>query len=355
MKRIITFLIILIIVISCEPIEVQVQDSFDFQIKSEYLVVNKIETEIPTILNIIPERIVEDTNYSFSYKIFEGDGFFKLGNTILVPEQEYEIEDLQLDLKYTGEIDGEHKITTTLTDSKGLSKNHLVAYQIEGKTDFDFIVSFDKDENYINEYTDFTLRLDKKGDDELTYKAYFQNIEGELKVTDIQEVIKQNELFNISEGINIGKFKSIEVQDKEIEFVIEASNGIRKSKTISFNSLQTNFEVIITPTPFRGHFSESIQFNILIEQPDDLTQEISYSMYFTSMDLGNLYLKINNFEEEIITTPGYEVDLGTNPYMNGSLIELGIGSARTGTMTFHFTDSNGAEYKTSVNVEFYDN
>ncbi len=73
------------------------------------------------------------------------------------------------------------------------------------------------------------------------------------------------------------------------------------------------------------------------------------------MGLGGLFLKINNLGEEIITTPAFKVDLGTNHFMNADLRELGIGNARKGTITFFFNDSNGAKHETTADVEFYGN
>ncbi|WP_128755358.1 TraQ conjugal transfer family protein [Aquimarina sediminis] len=354
MKKSILILFTLSFIIGCEPMEVNVKDSFDFQIKSQYISTNKIDTEILTFIDIFPNHIVEGTTYTFEYEIQEGDGFYKLENLVLSPGQKYEFSDLEIVPKYVAKIAGQHQIQTFIENDKGLRKEHKLAYQII-KEDFDFTITFEKNENYVNEFANFIIRLDpKENDEEATYKAYFKNTDGELILLDDEESFRQNEFFDIEGEITQGRFRSLEVNNKEIEFIIESSNGIIRSQKIVYSSLQTDFEVTITPTPLADNYRNGIKFKILILPPKNIEQEITYSMYFTSMNLGNLFLTINNFGEEIITTPGFKVDLGTNPYMNGDLKELGIGNARKGTVTFFFNDSNGANYETTANVEFYD-
>ncbi len=356
MKKSILILFALSFIISCEPVEVNVKDSFDFQIKSQYLSINKINTEILTFIDIVPNHIVEGTTYTFEYEIQEGEGFYKLENSILSPGQQYEFTDLEIIPKYVAKTEGQHQVKTFLENDKGLRKEHKLAYQIV-KEDFDFTITFEKNENYVNEYTDFILRLDTtKNEEGATYKAYFKNIDGELILLDNEESFRQNDFFEIEGEVIQGRFKSLEVENKEVEFIIESSNGIIKSQKVEYTSLQTDFEVTITPTPLKGNYRYGIEFRMLILPPDNLEQEINYSMYFTSIELGDLYMTIYNFGEEINTTPGFEVDLTTeaNNLLGCKLIELGVGSARTGTITLFFKDSNGAKYETTANVEFYD-
>ena len=355
MKNIILILLVLTSIISCEPIEVEVQDSSNFNIKAEYIAINEIETEIETFIDIIPKDIAQDSAYSFKYEIQEGEGFLIMESTILSSGQEYKFEGLGFVPRYIGKTNGQHEVNIYIKNNKGLEKEHKLTYQITEPKGFELDIIFNKNENYVNEYTDFVIRINNKGNEELTYKAYFRNIQGELKIFDKNETIAQNELFDLNKEIINGKFKSLVIEEKEIEFIIEASNGVIKSKKIKYNSLLTNFEVTITPTPLRGSFFGAIEFNMLITPPENLIQKIDYYMYFTSSNLGNLSLELSGTEEGVTgASPGFKVNLGSSTFMNGDLEELGIGSPRKGTITFYFNDSNGAKYETSAEVEFYE-
>ena len=90
MKKSILILFALSFIIGCEPIEINVTDSFDFQIKSQYISTNKIDTEILTSIDIFPNHIVEGTTYTFEYEIQKGEGYYKLENNILSPGQKHE-------------------------------------------------------------------------------------------------------------------------------------------------------------------------------------------------------------------------------------------------------------------------
>ncbi len=342
----------LLFIIGCEPIEVTVKDSFDFQIKSQYISINKIDTEILTFIDIFPDHIVEGTIYTFEYEILEGDGFYKLENLVLSPGQKYEFSDLEIVPKYIAKTEGQHQIQTFIENDKGLRKEHKLAYQII-KEDFEFSVAFDKNENYVNEYTDFILRIDTTKNEEAIYKVYFKNVNGELEILDSEGAISQNEFLDLDNEFMKGRFRSFEVGSLEIEFVIESSNGIVKSQKVEYSSLQTDFEVVMTPNPLKVPYLWDMNFTYFIKRPRHLEQEIEYYLYITSFKLGTMGYTINNGDGLI--SQGFEWNIGSRISGGGILKQLGVVSPRTGTVTFHFRDTNGAEFETTVDVEFYDN
>jgi hypothetical protein len=352
MKKSILILFALSFIIGCEPIEVNVKDSFDFQIKSQYISINKTDTEILTFIDIFPNHIIEGTTYTFEYEIQEGDGFYTLENLVLSPGQKYEFSDLGIVPKYVAKIEGQHHIQTFIENDKGLRKEHKLSYQII-EQDFEFSVVFGKNENYINEYTDFILRLNIAKNEEATYKVYFKNIDGELEILDSEETINQNELLDLDSEFIKGRFRSFEVGNQEIEFVIESSNGIIKSQIINFKTLLTDFEVVMTPNPLKVPYRWDMNFTYFIKRPRHLEQEIEYYLYVTSTELGTMGYTINNSDGLI--SQGFEWSIGSGISGRGILKQLGVVSPRTGTVTFHFRDTNGAEFETSVDVEFYDN
>ena len=325
-------------------------DSFDFQIKSQYISTNKIDTEILTSIDIFPNHIVEGTTYTFEYEIQKGEGYYKLENNILSPGQKHEFSGLEITPKYIAQTEGQHQIMAFLENDKGLRKEHKLAYQIK-KQDFDFTITLNKNENYVNEFTDFVLRLDTTKNEEAAYKVYFKNIDGELKILETEEVINQNEFLDLNSEFVKGRFRSFEVGSKEIEFVIESSNGIVKSQIINLETLLTDFEVVITPNPLKAPYLWDMNFTYFIKRPDGLKQEIEYYLYFTTLELGKMGLVLNN--DNAVSSQGFEWPIGSITSGGGILKQLGVVSPRIGTVTFHFRDSNGAKFEISTDVDFY--
>ncbi|WP_108867506.1 hypothetical protein [Aquimarina aquimarini] len=219
------------------------------------------------------------------------------------------------------------------------------------QTDFNVVVLFDKQESYVNEYTSFNVNIQKKGNDNLTYKAYFTNVEGELKLPSEEETIIQNREFDISEGITFMEFKGTAIQNNEIEFVVEASNGIRKTQTIKYNTLPTDFEIIINPKKKSVSVWDAAQFSLSIIIPD-VNQNLEYNIYFKGEN-SNAWIEIGNVGSGMTAVPGQIRPLGTNSHTFINIRLIGSLAAIEDTFTIVIIDSNGVERSEKVTVDFF--
>ncbi len=356
MKKILVLISLAFLIVSCEESEIDIQklEPTDFKIavnsgKESFIINETIE------YNLLIEPIKPITEkLTYTLKLFDNgiQGEFSInGNTYLPDESITSLQEGYTSIKYTGNKTGSGDIVFEITASNGISKSVSAPITIQN-TDFDFEVLFDKSKNYIHEKTSFNINIEKKGIEPLTYKAYFKNVEGEIKLNDQDETIFQNRLFDLAEGITFGQFKGKLAQETNIEFVVEASNGMVKSQMINFKTLLTNFEVVMTPDPMAGFYLWELNFTYFIQRPENLKQEIEYYLYITSTGLGNLMYNINGNEDN--TVQGFERKIGNRISNGGKLIQLGVVSPRSGIVTFHFRDSNGATYEKSINVDYYE-
>ncbi len=354
MKKIIIFISLALSILSCEEIEVDIQkaNSTDFSITAnvnqESLLVNE-KFEFNLFIEAITP-ITEELDYSLKFFDTGINGELSI-NGIVYQEGERipNISPGTTVVDYIGNEVGSGTITFQVTASNDLVKSIPITISIQ-KTDFDFEVLFDRNENYINEKTSFNINLEKRGSEPLTFKTYFKNIEGEITLDDQGESIFQNRMFDISEGITFGEFKGTLIQEGNIEFVIEASNGITKSQIINFKTLLTDFEVVMTPNPMVGSYLSDLDFTYFIKRPDNLEQEIEYYLHITSVGLGRLMYNISGSNDNI--QQGFEWNIGNRISNGGKLKQLGVSSPRSGVVTFHYRDSNGATYEKSITVDY---
>jgi hypothetical protein len=218
------------------------------------------------------------------------------------------------------------------------------------QADFEVTVLFDKKESYVNEYTTFSINIQKESNDNLTYKAYFTNAEGELKLPYGEQVIIQNRQFEISEGITFIEFKGTTIQNNEIEFVVEASNGICKKQTIKHNVLPTDFEIVINPKKRRVSVFDAAQFSLSIIAPQ-VDQELEYNIYFKG-EKSNTWIEIGNIGSGITAVPGQIISLDTNSHAFFNIRLIGSLAAIQDTFTIVITDSNGVERLEKVTIDF---
>jgi hypothetical protein len=356
MKKIIILVSIALSIISCEELNVDIQNlektSFTLTTNTdqETLLLNQ---SIELNLSIaIEEPVTEDLNFSMKYFDTGVEGELSInGVEYAQGEVINNISNGTMILSYLGTSIGDGSLIFQITSSNEITKDIIIPIIVK-ETNFEFTVLFDKEKNYINESTPFNINIETKGTENLTYKAYFKNVEGEIKLDSENQGIFRNQEFNLTEDVTFGEFKGTKVQDTGIEFVVEASNGVVKSKTINFETLLTKFEVVMTPDPLSVPYRWDSSFTYFIKRPDGLEQEIEYYLYITSVGLGNLMYIINGSEDHI--PQGFEWNIGNRISNGGLLKQLGMVSPRKGVVTFHFRDSNGATYEKSINVDYYD-
>ena len=218
-------------------------------------------------------------------------------------------------------------------------------------TDFEFEILFDQKENYINEKTPFQIKLKSEGEEELSYLAYFRNMQGEVIIDGQETTFIQNRSFQIEEGITEGTFMGRAEESGDLEFVIEASNGIIKSETIKFTTKLTNFEVIITPEPLSGNYRSDLFFTYQIRRPGNLEQNIEYFLFITVSGFEDLQYRIQGMDEVVF--PGVEASIGNELLNLCYLTQVGYNFPQSGTVTFHYRDSNGAVYEKTIDVDLY--
>jgi hypothetical protein len=151
------------------------------------------------------------------------------------------------------------------------------------------------------------------------------------------------------------EYRANEITNSALEVVITASNGISRTINVDYDSLATDFEVVITPDDMSTFYAFPQVFQIGIIPPDVNDYELEYTMYYETADgLDTVYLSFNNVDISGATLPGVVIDFETNTYLNGNINQLGLLSPRTGDITFYFTDSNGVTNSKTVSVDSYE-
>lgn len=459
MKKNIFYLAIILIMMSCETaLEVEIQDSFDFEITTNQDEISFISSKIETKLIITPEREVTGTEYFFLYNLENGNGYYTLNNEILSPNQEYKLSSLTTDLFYTGEDLGTHKTNIQIRNDNDLTIEHLVSYKIIDQTDFQFtitksanevffteeiILNFDIQQlsnelpqnltyqlkyvgsslngvlkintteitpgqiisnltegnfegvftasvpgdfeliflaeasngkqqevtvnytvketdfnftvepsgysDYVKDITPFQFQIEKIGVENLSYQLSFTGQDGEFRKG--VNTYNNGDLFDIPQGIFTMDYKALEITSNPITIEIKASNGLVRTKTVSYESLATDFEVIFSPDTFSQFYAFSISADFSILPPAVDNYFLTYKFYYTTTDLGATKLKELNTNSNV--GPGEIIDMGANITARINLSQLGTTSVRNGEITFVIIDSNGVEIEKTIQVDWH--
>ena len=356
MKNIILYLFALLITFSCEEIEVKTQEleltEFNIEINSttESIAINET-IELSLFVDILEPKT---ENLKFSMICYDTgiNGVFSVNGVNYADGETIDnISSGNIGISYIGTEIGSGSLTFQVEASNGKIKSIDVPLDIQ-RTDFDFEILFSKTENYVNELTDFSININQNTNENLTYKTYFKNIEGFLRIGDVE--VQSNKMVEVFNGTTFGDFRATKIQDSEIEFFITASNGLMRKRKVSFNSLPTDFEVIINPTPIRSFFEYNNSFfDINIIKPQVSNQSLEYTMFYDNNIGKAISIQLEDLQDIDGTNDVY--DFKERTYTRGRISQVGTPEPISGDITFFFTDSNGIKVTKTVSLEFYDN
>ncbi len=284
MKKLIYLALVLITFISCDTgLEVEIQDSFDFTIKSNQKDVSFISEEIKTTVTIEPERMVQGTKYLFSYESIKGNGYYKQNESILTPGQEYEVDGLSLDLFYVGEDIENHEVELKIKNDNGLLVKHSITYKIVDLNDFRVnVINLSSDEIFFSENANFDLEIEKVQNElnqDLTYDIKFleSSLNGKLTIQET-EIELGNEITGLSEGRFNSNFLASESGNLDIRLLVRASNGKTQEVTVSYKIKPTKIILKVTPELNNNYIETPTKFNFEVSKEgiENLTYELSF-------------------------------------------------------------------------------
>lgn len=301
MKNLLYPLLILIF-ISCDSnLDVIIKDNFDFKITTEQKEISRIGEEVKTSIKITPERIVKGTKYYFSYKLSKGRGVYKMNDTTLIPEEEYELKSLEEEIVYIAEELGDNEVEITVRNENDLGAKRVIFYKIVDLTNFQVTVTKSADEIYFKEVLTFDFDIKKLANEleqDLTYEFRYikSSLVGDLFIND-DELKEGSSRTNLSEGKVSGVFRAKETGNFNLTFLVEASNGKKHEVIINFLVKKTDFEFKVYPSNREGYVNDLTRFNF--EIVSNGIEALNYNLTFRGQQ-GELKINGNSFTNEQI-------------------------------------------------------
>ncbi|TCP28156.1 uncharacterized protein DUF3872 [Tenacibaculum skagerrakense] len=341
MRKLLYIFIILTSLLACDTgLEIEVQDSFDFTITSDQKDISFVSEEINTTITIEPERKVQGTQYFFSYELDNGNGYYKLNNTILTPGQEYKLESLEFNLVYVGEDVNTHTTEITIRNSNDLTTSHLISYKIVDFNDFKVnTIKLSNDEVFLSQKVEFELEIEKvvnELEQELEYEIKFINssLNGKLNINQ-NEIVLGESLTDLSEGKHRISFLANQGGNAQIDLLVKASNGKSQEVTINSEIIPTSILLEVTPEKTENYIKTPTAFNFNIYKIG--VEEITYELVFK-----NINGKLSNTDNEYFKNETISVTEG-NFQMNFE----GFETSNT-PIEFTLNASNGLSKTVSV-------
>lgn len=311
MKTLYKFLALIFIasLTSCDK-EIELIESFNFEIEENHNLNSTIKIEELTSFSIVPDQIVTTNKYYFKYNVDQGEGYYIDQNDNRIPIGEWvELSDLDFKFSYVGEEIGEHLILIDIKDSKELTKPTEIKYNIEHSS---FTVSLNsiREKVTINKPTNISLALINDGEDKsATFKYKFSFLEGNGEINElndkgeIERSITPNQSYDIEEGALNYEFKSTEKGSTKLIAEVINNNGKKQKDTLNFNAEDRTFDFTATRGLAEINLGESVNITYTIEENGGLEKD-SYEMTYTNSSNGSLSINGVTYKAgEVIRVP----------------------------------------------------
>ncbi|MBA6316658.1 DUF5011 domain-containing protein [Cellulophaga baltica] len=244
------FMLVLLVglCISCTK-EVRLFTEVEFELITSNTNQGYVNGLLTTTIEVIPEEVLEEISYGFTYSINNGEGYFEDANGVLLaPNSKITLNPLATSLSYIGTSVGDHEVKIIASDNFGMEKEETLLYTIDevsviwtavstatqvelGKT-VAIVVNFEIDdtESGISFVRNYQLGADQ----------------GELKENDTETNVVLNEDVQITPGTYTLNFTPSTLGVVPINFVLTDSNNQERNVILSFEVVE---DIIDTMAP----------------------------------------------------------------------------------------------------------
>ncbi len=123
-------LFILTLILACTK-SIDLKTEVEFSITEQHQAEGYINEDLPTTLTLVPEEILKEFSYSYSYSVSKGGGYFK-DDTGEIVEQNAKIalNPLSASMMYVGSKAGEHIVKLIAKDNYGFTQEVQLDYTV---------------------------------------------------------------------------------------------------------------------------------------------------------------------------------------------------------------------------------
>ncbi|QXP53517.1 immunoglobulin-like domain-containing protein [Cellulophaga sp. HaHa_2_1] len=262
------FMLVLLVslCISCTK-EVKLFTEVEFELITSNTNQGYLNGLLTTTIEVIPEEVLEELSYGFTYSINNGEGYFVDPNGVLLAENsKITLNSLATSLSYIGTSVGDHEVKIIASDNYGEEKEETLLYTID---EVSVIWTATSTATQVELGKTVVIVVNFEIDDTESGISFVRNYkleasQGELKDNDTENSIVLNEDVQIAPGTYTVDFTPSTLGIVPINFVLIDSNNQERNVILSFEVVE---DIIDTMAP---------ELTILGDNPIDVFLGVTY-------------------------------------------------------------------------------
>ena len=359
-------LLTLLIILACTK-EIGLKTEVEFTLTAQHESTGFVNQNLTTTITVVPEEILEEFEYSYSYTISKGSGYFQnsLGE-IFTQGEKIPLNPLSAMMMYVGSESGNHVVKITATDNYGFTKDVVIEYTVAMIPPVIWTAASSVKRVELGNSVKITVNFERsEANPDVTYVRRYYPISGSgtfnTNSAEPESVVDYSEFSPILPGTYTLEFTPLELGVAELSFDLKGDEGEAYTVVISFEVLEDIVDTVIPEITLLGNNPVTIQQGYVYNDPGakalddvdgDISEEIivdasevdeskegSYAVYFNVSDASG------NTAIEMVRT--VKVIAGENPL-----------SAENDILTFAIpgqdetADIDGINHTITVNVPY---
>ncbi|MBU2997459.1 PKD domain-containing protein [Cellulophaga baltica] len=235
-KYILSFISILVIILACTK-DVGLYTEVEFELTEAHEADGFINSTLVTTLTVTPEELVEGYEYSYSYNINNGEGYFLDEDGISFSEGEkVSFSPLSTSITYIPTAIGDHSIIFTAEDNFGISEQIIITYSIANIL-ITWTATGPEGPVLLDSSQTITVTLGNEAKEtEVTYERNYSITQGngDLYSSPFGNAETTNEWVEITPDTYELEYIPSELGINTLEFLLQDSNGQEFNATVSF-------------------------------------------------------------------------------------------------------------------------
>lgn len=120
----------LVLLTACTK-EIDYKTEVEFEVIVEHKANGNLDEDLTTVITVVPEAVLEEFSYSYSYAVLEGEGHFNKRSGERLPKGEaIALSPFSASLNYVGTETGNHSIKVTAMDNYGFTQEVDIVYTL---------------------------------------------------------------------------------------------------------------------------------------------------------------------------------------------------------------------------------
>lgn len=253
---------ILTIILACTK-EIDLKTEVEFTVTEHHTVSGYIDENLSTTITVVPEEILEEFSYSYSYSVVKGEGYFGDSSGDVFPQDEkIALNPFSATMMYVGTKAGDHLVKVLVSDNYGFTEEVEIDYTLAEIPPVIWTATSPVKRIELGNSAQITVNFDKSAaNKDVNYERRYRVVVGSGEFTElsVEAEVGLTEFQPILPGRYTLTFTPQELGVMELSFDLKGDDGEEFTAELNFEVLEEIVDTVIPEITLLGDNPLTVQ------------------------------------------------------------------------------------------------